>query len=498
MRSFINLGKTLSVVAFIAIVAGCGSSDDGGASGGDATLSGVFIDTAVEGLNYDCQPSGFTGLTDANGTYSYKAGDTCTFSVPSSPDNIILGTTIGSGIVTPVDFLVGNDGNRLVNILMLLQSLDSDGDLDNGIQIPAGLHGDILADITSDGEDVWDDSLTDFLWLSNGIADSVSAAAALEHFYSSTTPFFQTVLREEMFTDKQFILADGIMTFVVDNGEYKYELALYGESAPCYGNWSVDSTKLNLLEDSCALPGYLGLITNKPYDIDFNDTPAAHTALRAKIGSGPYDYGFEKIARSEVLTVPSAPSDLNNSEETITASSAIVSWNDNSDNEAYFTIGYVINSGFQLLQYASVMGSNDNNSSVKLNFLQEGTEYRYTVTARNKAGMSEESEVATFQTKPAAPSNLQWTVAGSGADVTITVTWNDNSTHETGYNVYIYDPRYPIGPNNLFGGPVNGTSYSGDTSELDGMSVYVRAYMVVDGVTIYSDLSETIYIDIQG
>src|SRR5206468_310440 len=65
-----------------------------------------------------------------------------------------------------------------------------------------------------------------------------------------------------------------------------------------------------------------------------------------------------------------------------------------------------------------------------------GTAYTFRVTAVNAAGESTASDTTTVTTPsaPAAPSNLVATAAASGTQVTLS--WRDNSTTETGFNVY--------------------------------------------------------------
>ena len=96
-----------------------------------ASLSGTFIDAPVAGLAYTTT-SGVTGVTDANGTYRYNAGDSITFSLGT----LTLGSAPAKAIVSPIE-IAGSNASRLTNLLVLLQSLDSDGNAANGINISA-------------------------------------------------------------------------------------------------------------------------------------------------------------------------------------------------------------------------------------------------------------------------------------------------------------------------------------------------------------------------
>ncbi len=109
-----------------------------GGGGGDSTTAtetvstGVFIDSAVEGLQYETATR--SGTTNSLGEYDYLAGETVTFSI----GGIVLGSTIAGPVVTPLSLVpdATSATNPVVtNIVRLLLSLDSDGDPDNGITI---------------------------------------------------------------------------------------------------------------------------------------------------------------------------------------------------------------------------------------------------------------------------------------------------------------------------------------------------------------------------
>lgn len=118
---------------------GGGTNNDGG-DGGDAggsgeVRSGQFVDSAVANIAYTASPSGTTGFTDENGFFDFESGDTVTFSVRG----VDLPSVPATGKVTINDFdkvSTADSGDLGLNIAILLQSLDSDGDASNGIQIP--------------------------------------------------------------------------------------------------------------------------------------------------------------------------------------------------------------------------------------------------------------------------------------------------------------------------------------------------------------------------
>jgi hypothetical protein len=127
-----------SFLAFtaIAIIAGCGGGNGGGANETSPNyLSGTLLDSPVGGIGF--KTSSISGLTTATGQFKYLAGETITFFV----GNIELPPVLGKAILTPLEIGQSTDitNNVVTNILVFLQSIDSDGNPSNGITVPANL-----------------------------------------------------------------------------------------------------------------------------------------------------------------------------------------------------------------------------------------------------------------------------------------------------------------------------------------------------------------------
>ncbi len=113
----------------------------GGGSGGDSSdntpnqatpTTGQFIDSPVQGLRY--QTATQSGTTDELGTFQYLEGETIIFRLGT----LELGQAPGEETITPVDLVEGatdSSNAAVVNICRLLQTLDDDGNPDNGITI---------------------------------------------------------------------------------------------------------------------------------------------------------------------------------------------------------------------------------------------------------------------------------------------------------------------------------------------------------------------------
>lgn len=110
--------------------------------------TGILVDSPVSGISYAAS-SGKSGVTDDKGNFNFNHGDKIEFKL----GGLTLGNIQGSQIVTPME-LAGDSDNKLQNLLVLLQSLDSDSDPSNGISISsetaAAVKGSINLDSNPD------------------------------------------------------------------------------------------------------------------------------------------------------------------------------------------------------------------------------------------------------------------------------------------------------------------------------------------------------------
>jgi hypothetical protein len=146
----------------------------------DDPLEGQFLDNAVVGLTFKTDT--LLGNTDGSGTFKYEPGETVTFSI----GGIELGSFVGGGTITPLDLAEGLHADTLSNLLRFLQSLDSDNDLSNGINISSAAlskAADIKIDFNVDSATFESNTvLTSFLSEAGGSTSLVSASLAMAHF----------------------------------------------------------------------------------------------------------------------------------------------------------------------------------------------------------------------------------------------------------------------------------------------------------------------------
>ncbi len=120
------------ISALLLTSCGGGTASTGGTPAA-STATGIFRDSNTAGLSYVSGAQ--TGVTDANGQFTYEVGGMVTFSV----GGVTLGTTLGKTIITPVDLVAGGSSSsvEVQNITRFLLMLDEDGNSANGINISA-------------------------------------------------------------------------------------------------------------------------------------------------------------------------------------------------------------------------------------------------------------------------------------------------------------------------------------------------------------------------
>jgi len=91
--------------------------------------TGIFLDSPVKGLRYSCS-SGATGVTNIQGEFTCENGDTVVFFLGTIP----LAIVDMAKFMTPLSLFSG-DEERALRFAQLLQTLDSDGDTTNGIDL---------------------------------------------------------------------------------------------------------------------------------------------------------------------------------------------------------------------------------------------------------------------------------------------------------------------------------------------------------------------------
>lgn len=132
-----HLFKLTAVLALLSLVS-CG----GGGSSSASNSTGTFVNSPTKGIKYSASPSGLSGTTDADGTFSYRSGDTVTFSLDLGAQTLTLGSTSSPAAATSILSLTVPNGGDPVAVAQVLETLDKssvDGKMDvSGITLTAG------------------------------------------------------------------------------------------------------------------------------------------------------------------------------------------------------------------------------------------------------------------------------------------------------------------------------------------------------------------------
>lgn len=123
------LACSLITIALTACGGGGGGSNSVAVS--STPLTGLFLDSAVQNLSYNTDT--LSGITNEKGEYQYVEGESVTFYI----GNLAIGPVLAQPVITPLTLAGTTDlsNQTAINIARLLQSLDSNGDLNDGIQI---------------------------------------------------------------------------------------------------------------------------------------------------------------------------------------------------------------------------------------------------------------------------------------------------------------------------------------------------------------------------
>lgn len=120
--------------------------NDKSASNSDGVFNGIVIDGIIEGMLYQTS-SGLSGLTDANGGFQYREGDSVTFSVggvvigTATPEDLALGAVFLQDLADVARTDLNSD--YVQKMAVFLQSLDSEGLTEDGLQISQQARDDL-------------------------------------------------------------------------------------------------------------------------------------------------------------------------------------------------------------------------------------------------------------------------------------------------------------------------------------------------------------------
>ena len=205
-------------IFIFALILACfpGCSSSGSSSGSSGADSGVFIDSPVQGLTYETATQ--SGTTDAAGTFQYQDGETVKFFI----GNLLVGESTAKSILTPINLVPGAsdaEDSTVTNICRLLQSLDADGNPDNGITIT-----EAIADEVDDYSIDFTQSIQDF-GSSTDIQDLFDALNALGVFSEEATGTLLSAEEAQEHLEEAITIIESVLPGSLTNyasGTYSY------------------------------------------------------------------------------------------------------------------------------------------------------------------------------------------------------------------------------------------------------------------------------------
>ena len=208
-KTIIHSKKLTPLFPILLCVGLSGCNSDG--SSEVKTLSGKIVDVQVEGLSY--QTPSFSEKTSADGSFTYKTGETVSFFV----GDIAVGETKGKAEVSLFDLAGINkpstvtldarsklqddstihEFDTLSNLVVFLDAVDEDGNYSNGITIPDQLNELALGktiEIKGNSFTDFEKQLNDSKLLEDAVDAGVwSSAPDLTHAMVALDKFYQSI-----------------------------------------------------------------------------------------------------------------------------------------------------------------------------------------------------------------------------------------------------------------------------------------------------------------
>ena len=184
--------------------------------------TGVLVDSFIAGIRYTTPTH--SGITNEQGEFSYLAGEMVTFSI----GDITFPAVAADSVVTPYDIFGTRDLTNvaMVNVLRLLQSLDTDGIASNGIVIDPMAHTAAIGLSVQFDSYYFDEQVANLVFNSGSVRRSlIDKDSAITEFLSTiNTMYAGTPIDWKKYTgfsiegDHQFIGKEWIYSVSYDQG----------------------------------------------------------------------------------------------------------------------------------------------------------------------------------------------------------------------------------------------------------------------------------------
>ena len=169
----LRAGVAASLPLILLSLTGCGGSSSSDPDPAPVSRTGTFGSTAVSGLHYQSGDAA-TRTTDERGRFLYTGNQKVLFSI----GDLSLGEAPGAENVTVLGISGGAASTNepdVTNKLILLQTLDADGDLNNGIQLTEQIQDAVSANA---GDLDFEQPTADFTAALQNVVTSLESAGA--------------------------------------------------------------------------------------------------------------------------------------------------------------------------------------------------------------------------------------------------------------------------------------------------------------------------------
>jgi hypothetical protein len=180
-----SVSRALLPVSLFLLLCACSGGGSNNNNSGESVMTGQFIDSTVSGVRYTTGTR--SGVTDSQGKFEYLEGETVTFYL----GDLELGDAQGAAIISLFDLVDGVTPvvgkaleeavweskrglsfSTVINLAVFLQTLDRDGNPDNGIDISPDVAA-LFAPNSVNFNRHWDDFSSD-----HGFIQAISLAKA--------------------------------------------------------------------------------------------------------------------------------------------------------------------------------------------------------------------------------------------------------------------------------------------------------------------------------
>ena len=196
----------ITVLFFIGCGGGSSSSSD--TSSDPQTITGVLLDSAISGVTYSCDST--TNITDTDGKFTCPINSTVSFTIGGiSLGSITLTSAQNLQQITPAKLYGLENDNitdvRILNFIQFIQSLDTDNNATNGIDISSSTRDDLVGyslDISNTNTSQ-NDLNTTLIAIGKNL---ISQNKALEHYIDTLQNILNIVLKSEPYYYQQWYL----------------------------------------------------------------------------------------------------------------------------------------------------------------------------------------------------------------------------------------------------------------------------------------------------